>query len=424
MQRPPQTAIQSDAARVVLPSDRDSTGRDLGEAELRLLAEAVRSGHLIATAGTFVPRLEREFAARHGMADAIACASGTAAVHAALGALRLQAGDEVVTTPITDMGAVLPICYEGARPVFADVEPETANVTAETIARAIGPNTRAVIVTHLFGQPCGMHPIAALCRARGIALIEDCAQAFLATDAGKLCGTFGDLACFSFQQGKHMTTGEGGIVLAADPARADAVRRFVNKGWGFGDSQPDHDRLGLNYRLTELQAAVGVAQLAKLDSVVDRRRARARELCAALAGVDGITVPLPRTGTSHSYWRFALRVDRDHIPGGATALGARLLARGIGNAPHYVKKPAFACEVFVHRSAFAPLRTVYADRPEGPLGDRSTHPGVFAALDSLLVLPWNEHYTTEHVTAIARAVRDSVHELSGRRSAGNGPPRG
>ncbi len=109
MQRPPQTAIQSDAERVVLPSDRDSTGRDLGDEELRLLAEAVRSGHLIATAGNFVPRLEREFAARHGMQHAVACASGTAAVHAALGALRLQAGDEVVTTPITEKPTVSPI---------------------------------------------------------------------------------------------------------------------------------------------------------------------------------------------------------------------------------------------------------------------------------------------------------------------------
>ncbi|MCC6782614.1 MAG: DegT/DnrJ/EryC1/StrS family aminotransferase [Planctomycetes bacterium] len=404
---------------MVLPSDRDSTGRDLGDEELAALSEAIRSGHLIATAGHFVPKLEKSFAARFGVPHAVACASGSAAVHAALGALRLQPGDEVVTSPITDMGAVMPICYEGARPVFADVDPDTANVDAATLRAAIGPRTRAVIVTHLFGQPCAMGPIVELCRERGVVLIEDVAQAFLATDGGRLCGSFGDFACFSFQQGKHMTTGEGGIVLCRDPARADAVHRFVNKGWGFADPVPDHDRPGFNYRLTELQAAVGCAQLAKLDGVVERRRARAAELCELLAELPGLELPLPRPGTRHSYWRFALHVDPRRVRGGASALGARLLQRGIGNAPHYVKKPAFACKVFEQRREFAPLRAVYADHLDGPLGDAQSHPGVYAALERVLVLPWNEHYTADHVRSIAAALREAMHELRE-----EGPPRG
>ncbi|MFO1050740.1 MAG: DegT/DnrJ/EryC1/StrS family aminotransferase [Planctomycetota bacterium] len=398
--------------RLTLPSDRDASGRDLGAAELEHLAHAIRSGHLIATAGHFGPRLERAFAERFGVSHAVACASGSAAVHAAIATLRVRPGDEIVTSPITDMGAVMPICYEGAKPVFADVDPRTGNVDASTLERVLGPRTRAVIVTHLFGQPCDMEPIVALCRRTRVTLIEDVAQAFLATDHGRLCGSFGDFACFSFQQGKHMTTGEGGMVIAAKQADADAARRFVNKGWGYGDAEPDHDRPGLNFRLTELQAAVGVAQLEKLDGVVQRRRERAAQLCESLRGLAGIALPDPLPGTAHSYWRFLLRVDARVIRGGASALGALLGARGIGNAPHYVKKPAFECAVFRNRGAFAPTRLAFGDDLEGPLGDAKSHPGVYASLAEMLVLAWNEHYTQEHVAQIADAVRQGVRELA------------
>ncbi|MGE0142707.1 MAG: DegT/DnrJ/EryC1/StrS family aminotransferase [Planctomycetota bacterium] len=398
-------------AKLVLPSDRNSSGRDLGAAELANLEQVIRSGHLIATNGPFCRRFETEFAARHGRRFAVALSSGSTAVHAAIAALQLNEGDEVVTTPITDMGAVMPICHEGARPVFADVDPTSGNVTANTLAGAMSDRTRAVIVTHLFGQSCDMPPIVELCRARGIALIEDAAQAFLATAGGVLCGTFGDVACFSFQQGKHLTTGEGGMVMTDDPSLADAMRRFVNKGFGYGDALPDHDRPGINARMTELQAAVGVAQLAKLDAVVTRRRRTAARLLHALRDLSGIGLPTPSPGTEHSYWRFALRIDPRRIPGGATALGVRLSNRGIGNAPHYIRQPAFECAVFVDRAKFLVMRNAFGSNLHGPLGDRTSHPGTYAALDAMLVLPWNEHYTDEHVDAIARAIRECVREI-------------
>jgi dTDP-4-amino-4,6-dideoxygalactose transaminase len=394
-----------------LPSDRDASGRDLGEPELRLLAEALRTGHLNSTGGTFVPRLERAFADRHGVRHATACASGSAAIHAALGAIGLRPGDEVVTTPITDMGAILPIFYEGAVPVFADVDVETANITAETVARVLGPRTRAVIATHLFGQPCAMQPLRELACEHGFVLIEDAAQAFLATDSGQLVGSLGDIACFSFQQGKHMTTGEGGMVITDDPDLADGVRRFVNKGWGYGDARPDHDRPGLNYRLTELQAAVGIAQLEKLDGVVARRRTAAAALHEHLRELPGLSLPLPRPATEHSYWRYALRVDSDALPGGARGLAADLAAQGLPAAPHYVGKPAFDCAVLASASSRAVIANALraAGREPGvPLGGRTTHPGAYAALERLLVLPWNEHFAPEHVDRIANVVREAI----------------
>ncbi len=413
---------------LTLPSDRDHTGRDLGTEELELLRQAVESGHLNSTGGTLTPRFEAEFAARHGLAHAVACSSGSAAVHAALGALGLQRGDEVVTTPITDMGAVLPIAYEGAIPVFADVDAGTGNVTAESVERCLTQRTRAVIVTHLFGQPADTAAIVALCRPRGIVVIEDAAQAFLAEHAGgALAGTVGDLATFSFQQGKHLTTGEGGMVVTDDSGLADAVARFVNKGWGYGDAQPDHDRPGLNYRMTELQSAVGIAQLAKLDGCVDRRRASAATLCERLADLEGargaaqFTLPRPQPGTSHSYWRFALLLDE---PAGTSdallpdRLGARLRDLGVGNAPRYVKKPAFDCAVFRDPGRFGPLAGAFASAPAEPLGSRETHPGCYRLLSRVLVLPWNEQYSAAQVDGIAAAVRDAWLAETGVRDGG------
>ena len=209
------------------------------------------------------------------MKFAYACSHGTAAIHAAVAACDPEPGDEIVTSPITDMGALTPILYQGAIPVFADVDPATCNVTAASIERVLSERTKAVIVTHLFGSPCDMTGIMELCRPRGIAVIEDCAQSFLARHQSQTVGTIGDIGAFSLQQGKHITTGEGGLVLTNNPDYARRMFLFINKAWGYGDVSPDHYFLALNYRMTELHGAVAVAQLDKLEDVVDRRIALA-----------------------------------------------------------------------------------------------------------------------------------------------------
>ena len=161
------------------------------------------------------------------------------------------------------MGAITPILYQGAIPVFADVDPRTYNVTAATIAARISPKTRAIIVTHLFGNPAPMAEIMELANRSGIPVIEDSAQAMLATVDGKSIGTMGAIGCFSLQQGKHITTGEGGVVVTNDPALDRKMYLYINKGWGYGDSKPDHYFLALNYRVSELQGAVALAPVAK-----------------------------------------------------------------------------------------------------------------------------------------------------------------
>lgn len=405
-----------------LPSDQDASGRTLGREELDAVREVLASGVLHSTRGTAVRAFEQAFARALGTRFACACSSGTAAVHAAVAAVDPEPGDEIVTSPITDMGALTPILYQGAIPVFADVDPRTCNVTAATIADRLGERTRAIVVTHLFGNPCEMTEILALAAARGLPVIEDCAQAYGARSAGRPAGTLGALGCFSLQQGKHITTGEGGMVVTSDPALARRVSLFVNKAWGYGDPEPDHTFLALNYRMTELQGAVGLAQLGKLAAGVARRIAAAAELTRRLCGLPGIEPPYVHPADQASYWRYCLRVDGARLPGGSPALGALLRERGISAAPRYIQKPAFRCAVFAEQRTFGRSRYPFVlARPEAVDYREERFPGTFRALEQALVLPWNERYTAEHVDFIAGAIEDAVAELA---PAGPGLRRG
>jgi dTDP-4-amino-4,6-dideoxygalactose transaminase len=398
-----------------LPSDGDLSGRTFDEAELAMVTAALRSGTLNSTKGTFVTRFEREFAQWIGRKHAIACASGSAAVHCAIAALGLSAGDEVITTPITDMGALTPLFYEGAVPVFADVDPATLNVTAATIEPHITARTRAVVVTHLFGRPCDLDAILALAERHRLPVIEDTAQAFGATWRGKKAGAHGSVAAFSLQQGKHITTGEGGIVCTDDDALARRVFLFVNKAWGYGDPQPDHYFPALNYRLTELQGAVACAQLPKLDGVVAARRDIAAFLRDELRDLPGIHCPEDPLHGTHSYWRFAFRVAATAVRGGAVALGARMREQGIACMPRYVQKPAFECQVFREwrRSPVTalPLANNPRGKATGPLFDRRDYPGATTGLEQVVVLPINERYRPEHLLGVVGAIRTAHRDL-------------
>jgi dTDP-4-amino-4,6-dideoxygalactose transaminase len=400
-----------------LPSDQNASGRSFGEEELRLLGEALRSGTLTSTNGQFVRRLENSFADILGVRHAYACSSGTAAVHIAVAAIDPNPGDEIITSPITDMGAIAPILYQGAIPVFADVDPGTCNVTADAIAACLSERTRAIIVTHLFGNPCDMEEIMSLADQHHIPVIEDCAQAFLARARGRLVGTLGKIGCFSLQQGKHITTGEGGLVVTNDDHLARRLFLCINKAWGYGDAKPDHYFLALNYRMSELQGAVAVAQLPKLARGVERRIEMATRLTELLRRAPGIATPSAAPGSCHTYWKYCLRIDPETIPGGPTALAQDLKELGVASAPRYIQKPSFMCEVFRNQRTFGESRYPFTlARPEAIDYSRQRFSGAFSALERILVLPWNERYRPEHVEFIAASVRGAV-ETSLRRGA-------
>ena len=398
--------------RIQLPNDQDASGRTLGREEIAALTAAIESGTLTSTKGVFVKELESDFAALLGVKHALACSSGSAAIHAAVAALDPEPGDEIITTAITDMGALAPLLYQGAIPVFADVDPQTYNVTAETIEARISSRTKAIVVTHLFGSPCDMQPIVDLAVRRGLPIIEDCAQSYLASDRGRYVGTIGSIGCFSLQQGKHITTGEGGLVVTDDDHLARRMFLFINKAWGYGDPNPDHYFLALNYRMSELQGAVAAAQLPKLSAVVDQRVRRARQLTELLAGVPGVETPSVRRQAVHTYWKYCLNVDRHVLRDGNVALGRELRERGIASAPRYIQKPAFRCQVFAQQRTFGNSRFPFTLADPAALDySASRFPGTFAALDQVLVLPWNEGYTRQHVEYLADSIRESVAQL-------------
>ena len=409
--------MSQDAKPLALPSDANASGRSFGAEELAELQKVIASGVLNCTRGTTVIEFEKRFAAWLGVSFCRMVTSGTAAVHTAVAAIDPEPGDEIITTPITDMGAITPILYQTAIPVFADVDPETYNVTAETIAARITPRTKAVIVTHLFGTCCDMDPILELCAERGLPLIEDCAQAYGSLYKGRRPGTMGVIGCYSLQQGKHMSTGEGGMVVCNDPALARRMRLFVDKAWGYGDPKPDHYFLAPNYRLTELQGAVALAQFERLPAMVEHRVAMADRLSAAIADAPGVSAPKSTEGSTHTYWKYCLRIDPAVIPGGSDAFGAALKAAGIWCAPRYIQKPAFECEVLRDQRTFGASRFPFVGphRGDAPpvVYDRALTPGAVEALARCVVLPINEKYQPEHVDFVAATVCRVAAELAG-----------
>ena len=400
--------------RLTLPSDQDSSGRTLGAEEIALVTAAIQSGTLTSTKGTFVKQLEKKFAEMLGVKYAYACTSGSAAVHTAIAAIDPEPGDEIITTSITDMGALTPILYQGAIPRFVDVDPQTWNVTAETIEKCITDRTKAIIVTHLFGNPCNMTEIMALANARGIPVIEDTAQAFLAQHDNQYVGTIGTIGCFSLQQGKHITTGEGGIVATNDDALARRMFLYINKAFGYGDPNPDHYFIALNYRMNELTGAVALGQLGKLAGIVERRGATALKLTEKLQGLPGIQTPHIDSGNVHVYWKYCLCVNSNVIKDGAVGLAKKLKEeKGIFSAPRYIQKPAFQCEIFEKQRTFGNSRFPFTlAKPEAIDYTPANFPGTFAGLEQVLVLPWNEAYTDEHIGYIADAIKEAIAQLS------------
>jgi perosamine synthetase len=398
-----------------LPSDADHTGRNLGKEELEILKRVIESGTLNCTKGTVVKEFEKRFADRYGVEFCRTTTSGTASIHTAIAGINPDPGDEIISSPITDMGALTPIIYQTAIPIFADVDPLTYNVTAETIEPKISRRTRAIVVTHLFGNPCDMDPIMDLAEQHNLPVIEDACQAYQADYKGKLVGTIGDIGCFSLQQGKHMTTGEGGIVISSNGKYTRRMWLFVDKAWGYGDPKPDHYFLAPNYRMTELQGAVALAQLDKVDDVVKKRIKTAQELTSLIGDIPGVSVPKVTANSKHVYWKYALRIDDETIQGGVDQFGAKLKNRGIFSAPRYIQKPAFMCQIFSEKNTFGSSHFPFEGecRKNDPpvVYEGKDYPGTFDALSHVVVLPWNEFYTEEHVKYIAENIREVAKEL-------------
>ena len=273
----------------------------IGEAEKKAVLEVLDSGMLVQ--GPRTARLEEKFAAACGVKHAVATSSGTTALHVALLAHGIGEGDEVITTPFTFIASANSIIYVGARPVFVDVEEGTFNINPALIEAAITPKTRAILPVHLYGYPCDMDAIMGIARRRNLMVIEDAAQAIGAEYKGKRAGSFGT-GCFSLYATKNVMCGEGGMITTNDDDLAQRCRMIRSHGM---QRRYYHDMLGYNFRMTDLHAAIGLAQMDRLDEFTAQRRANAEYLNERITRV---VTPKVRPGYNHVWHQYTIRVDR------------------------------------------------------------------------------------------------------------------
>lgn len=301
--------------------------------EKRYLAECIDSGW-ISSEGPFVERFERELAAYVGRSHAVAVCNGSLALDAAVAALDIGPGDEVILPSFTIISCAAAIVRAGATPVVVDSDPITWNMDADQVAACIGPRTKALMIVHLYGLPADMKPLLELAHRHGLKVIEDAAEMHGQTWRGRPCGSFGDISTFSFYPNKHVTTGEGGMLLMDDGALAERCRRLRNLAL----TPPRrfvHEELGWNLRMSNLQAALGCAQLERLAEFVRRKRTMGRRYGAALAGVPGLRLPLASTDYADNiYWVYGLVLD-DDVDFDAEEAMRRLAAMGIGCRPFF-----------------------------------------------------------------------------------------
>lgn len=287
--------------------------------EKQLVLSVLESGRLASGVGTFVRNFEKKFSEYIGVGYALAVSSGTAALHTAVASLGIGVGDEVVTTPFSFVATATAVLHNNAIPVFADIELDTLNIDPETIPDKITDRTKAILVVHLAGHPAEMDEIIKIARERGIAVVEDCAQAIGSEYRGRKVGSIGDVGAFSFYQSKNMTTGEGGMVTTNNPEIHRRAKLFVEHG---SEERYYHITLGWNYRMTELQAALGLGQLERIEELNRAREEIARIYTDELESLDGdlLILPKPRKHVKHTWHIYQvllkldnLRVNRDRI---------------------------------------------------------------------------------------------------------------
>ncbi len=376
-----------------------------GEEEVDLVTEAINSQNLFYLGGTMVRRLTEEFAKLYGAKHAVACSSGSAAVHVALGALQPAPGDEVIVPPISDMGTYIGVLYQNCIPVFADLDVETFNYDAASVESRITDRTRAIVVVHLFGNASDMESLCSIAKKHNVALIEDAAQAHVIDHRGKFLGTFGDIGTFSLQQSKHMTCGDGGICITDNEQYYQRMKLFADKSWERGGKRArKYVGLSPNYRMTELQGAVALAQMKKVKGVVARRFQLGTMLNEAIGGLEGIEPQklLPRS--THGYWLYGFRSTR--IP--AADFAEALSAEGIPASAGYIGKPVYLCsEVFFHKSAYAdsgcPFDCAHTTRTYEY--EEGLCPNAELLCKQLVIIHLNENFTDADLGDIAAAIK-------------------
>ncbi len=385
--------------------------KDIGEEELRLVEKVIRSKQLNRFQGHLTREFELRFAEHYGVAHCTASSSGTAAIHIALGAINPDPCDEFITAPITDMGTIIPILAQNCLPVFADIDPRTYNVSPASIRERLTERTRGIIVVHLFGNPCDMDPIMEIARAHNLYVIEDCSQAYGTMYKGRRCGTIGHFGCFSLQASKHITTGDGGLTITNDDELGERARLFADKGWPRYSAEGARNYLffGFNYHMTELTAAVGLAQLPKLDRICAARHWAGERLTEQLQDLPGIVPPLTQPGGLHTYWSYPLRLDEEKLGWTKEEFAEAVRAEGAPISTGYIGYPIFMYEYIRRQHIYGRSQCPF-DCPKYGSGhiiryEEGYCPEAERALQQMANLHVNEFFTEQDVDDLAHIVR-------------------
>lgn len=387
------------------------TGKRFGEAELKQLAEALDQNTLFYWQGSKVKQFAEKFRTMYGMKHCVTTSSGSAAIHVALGAVGVGPGDEVITSPITDMGTVIGILFQNAIPVFTDLDPHTYNMDPKSIEEKISDKTKAIVVVHLASNAADMDPIMALARRHGVKVIEDCAQSYLCRYKGRLAGTIGDIGCFSLNEFKHISTGDGGMCVMNDEELYRIAFRFADKNYDRWSDDPMAGRkigfLAPNYRMNELQGAVALAQLDKLEWICERRRAYGEGLTKGLSGLPGIYPPKVLDGGVCTYWFYMLRFDEKEARVSRADFCAALLAEGIPNSSGYIASCIYEYDLFANKSAYRGTDCPFGCERYGR--EISYHKGLCPVaeeiLDTAIRLNVNEFFTEQDLADTIKAIR-------------------
>ncbi len=352
----------------------------LGDREAEYVLEAVQSGW-ISSLGKYVVQFEEEFSRFCGAKCGVATSNGTTALHLAMHALGIGPGDEVIVPALSFVASANTVAYTGAKPVFADVDMETWALLPEEVERLLSPRTKAVMPVHLYGHPAPMGEIRAIAEAHHLWIVEDAAEAHGACAGDRRTGNLGHVAAFSFFANKIITTGEGGLLTTNDEALAARLRMLRDHAMP-PEKRYWHEEIGFNYRMTNLQAAVGVAQMARIDEFIARKRRIAELYAEGLAGLPGITLPVEKPGYTNVFWMYSVLIDAP-FPLTRDEVIPALRQRGIDSRPF-----------------FHPLDTLPPYLSETP------RPQALALSRTGLNLPSSPRLSDEQVDRICQAFRD------------------
>ena len=388
-------------------------GNRFGEEELTQLKEALEQQTLFYWNGGKVKSFCGKLAGMYGMKYCAAVSSGTAAIHTALGALGVTEGDEVIVPPVTDMGTVIGVLYQNAVPIFADLDPHTYNLDPQSVEEHITDKTKAIIAVHLAGNAADMDAIMGVARKHGVKVVEDCAQSWLSYYKGRLTGTIGDIGCFSANDFKHISTGEGGALLMNDENLYRTALKFADKNYdrlGGGHASRNCEYLAPNYRMTELQGAVGIAQLDKVGAICSRRNSIGDRITKEISGLKGIYPPKVLEGCKSSYWFYMMQICEHEAGVNASEFAKALCAEGIPAGHGYIPSCVYEYPLFTEKTAYLGTHAPF-DSPY--YGKEITYkkglcPAAEKILENAVRLSVSEFYTDGDADDMIKAIRKAA----------------